>query len=176
MIPRIARVTLLGCSAVLLSAVLANSGSRSRSLPAGKTMGPGNPHCTHVGGSLITNFGAVDANTTLGPASGDLRGAVAATLLTPPQPGQNGTVVFHVQHHWVTDSGDNIYIDPAVATTVPLSQTRFAIISYPTHISGGTGRFAGATGDVTVLGEADLQDGTALRYSGEVCFADSDDQ
>jgi len=176
MIPRIARITLLGCAAVLLSAVLASSGSRSGSLPAAKALGHGNPHCTHVGGSLITNFGGVDANTTLGPASGDLRGAVAATLLTPLQPGPNGTVVFHVQHHWVTESGDNIYFDPAVATTVPLSQTRFAIISYPTHISGGTGRFAGATGDATVLGEADLQDGTALRYSGEVCFADSDSQ
>jgi len=81
-------------------------------------------------------------------------------------------VIFHVQHHWVTESGDNIYLDPAVATTVPVqnSQTRFAIISYPSHITGGTGRFAGAAGDVTYFGEADLVSGTALRYSGQVCF------
>jgi hypothetical protein len=83
-------------------------------------------------------------------------------------------VVFHVQHHWVTESGDNIYFDPAVATTVPLSQTRFAFVSYPTHIIGGTGRYAHATGDLTNIGEADLQLGTAIRYSGQVCFASDD--
>jgi hypothetical protein len=85
-------------------------------------------------------------------------------------------VIFHVQHHWVTESGDNIYLDPAVATTVPVqnSQTRFAIVSYPSRITGGTGRFAGATGDVSYFGEADLVAGTALRYSGQVCFPDQD--
>ena len=175
MILRIARIVLFASLAVLLSAFLANSGSR----PAAKAQphpDPSGRHCTHVGGAIITNFGAVDANTTLGPVTGDLRGAVAATLLTPPQPGPNGTVLFNVQHHWVTESGDNIYFDHAVATTVPLSQTRFAIVSYPVHIIGGTGRFAGATGDLTSFGEADLQAGTALRYSGRVCFADPDEE
>jgi hypothetical protein len=99
---------------------------------------------------------------------------VAAGLLAPPQPGPNGTVLFQVQHNWVTEVGDNIYFDPAVATTIPLSQTRFAFTSYPVHISGGTGKFAGATGDLINIGEADLQLGTAIRYSGEVCFAESD--
>ena len=164
----IVRVAFLASIAVLVSALLASSGST----PASKPKPSGNPHCTHVGGSIITNFGGVDANTTLGPATGDLRGAVAATLLTPPQPGPGGTVLFNVQHHWVTESGDNIYFDKAVATTLPLSQTRFAIVSYPAHIVGGTGRFAGATGDLTNIGEADLVAGTAFRYSGAVCFAD----
>jgi hypothetical protein len=169
---RIARIAFLSSLAVLCSALLASSNGR----PAAKAQ----PHpdregrCRSVGGSIITNFGAVDANTTLGPATGDLRGAVAATLTAPPQPGPNGTVIFHVQHHWVTASGDNIYFDPAIATTAPLSQTRFAVISYPAHISGGTGRFAGATGDLTNIGEADLVAGTAFRYTGQVCFADVD--
>jgi len=169
---RIARIGFLASLAILLSAFVASSGSS----PAAKVQ-PGHfsgGNCVHVGGSIITNFGGVDANTTLGPASGDLRGAVAATLTTPPQPGPNGTVLFHVQHHWVTDSGDNIFFDPATATTIPLSQTRFAFISYPVHINGGTGRFAGATGDLTSIGEADLQAGTAIRYSGQVCFAEQE--
>lgn len=167
---RIARTALFASLAVLLSAFLA-----SRSQPAAKAQPQtvSGSNCIHVGGSIITNFGAVDPNTTLGPATGDLRGTVAATLLTPPQPGPGGTVIFHVQHHWVTESGDNIFFDPAVATTAPLSQTRFAIISYPVHIIGGTGKFAGATGNMTGIGEADLQAGTAFRYSGEVCFADN---
>jgi len=169
---RIARIAVLASLVIFLPVFLASSGGR----PAAKALPPlssDSKNCIHVGGSIITNFGAIDPNTTLGPATGDLRGAVAATLLTAPQPGPNGTVLFNVQHHWVTESGDNIYFDHAVATTIPVSQTRFAIVSYPTHIVGGTGRFAGATGDLTNIGEADLQAGTALRYFGQVCFEDA---
>jgi hypothetical protein len=172
MISRIARITLSACVAVLLSAFLASSGGR----PAAKAQPhmDSNRHCKPVGGSVITNFGAVDPNTTLGPATGDLRGGVAATLTAPPASGPGGTVIFHVQHHWVTESGDNIYFDPAIATTQPISQTLFAVISYHVRINGGTGKFAGATGDLDNIGEADLIRGTAFRYSGEVCFADPD--
>ncbi len=169
---RIARIAVLASLVIFLSVFLASSGSRPPAEARPQFSGGGN-NCIHVGGSIITNFGAVDPNTTLGPATGDLRGAVAATLLTAPQPGPNGTVLFNVQHHWVTESGDNIYFDHAVATTIPVSQTRFAFVSYPTHIVGGTGRFAGATGDLTNVGEADLQAGTVLRYFGQVCFADA---
>jgi hypothetical protein len=172
---RFTRIAFLVSAAVMLIAFITIGGGHETA-SAHPHSGSGERHCTHVGGSIITNFGAVDANTTLGPVTGDLRGAVAATLLTAPQPGPNGTVIFHVQHHWVTESGDNIYLDPAVATTVPVqnSQTRFAIITYPSHITGGTGQFAGATGEVNYFGEADLVSGTALRYSGQVCFAEQD--
>ena len=128
-------------------------------------------HCLPVGGTVMTNFGAIDANTTMGMATGDLRGAVSGTLLGPPQL-VSGTVVFHVQHHWVTESGDTLTFDPAVATTAPISQTLFAVITYPVHVTGGTGKFAGATGDITNIGEVDLIAGTVFRYSGQVCFAE----
>ncbi|PYU57821.1 MAG: hypothetical protein DMG56_21680 [Acidobacteria bacterium] len=128
-------------------------------------------HCLPVGGTVMTNFGAIDANTTMGIATGDLRGAVSGTLLGPPQL-VSGTVVFHVQHHWVTESGDMLTFDPAVATTAPISQTLFAVITYPVHVTGGTGKFAGATGDITNIGEVDLIAGTVFRYSGQVCFAE----
>jgi hypothetical protein len=81
---------------------------------------------------------------------------VSASLLGAPQPGAEGTVVFRVQHHWVTEARDTLTVDPAVATTAPLSQTLFAVVTYPLHISGGTGGFAGATGDVTGIGEVDF--------------------
>jgi hypothetical protein len=138
--------------------------------------GDGDRHCVPVGGTVMTNFGAVDQYTTLGSATGDLKGGVAATLLGAPQPGANGTVVFRVQHHWVTESGDAINFDPAVATTVPLSNTLFAVVTYPAHITGGTGEFAGAIGDITNIGEADLVKGTVFRYSGQVCFASPEDR
>jgi hypothetical protein len=64
---------------------------------------------------------------------------------------------------------------PPVATAAPLSQTLFAIITYPIHITGGTGKFAGATGDLTNIGEVDLgAKATVFRYSGQVCFAEQD--
>ena len=128
-------------------------------------------HCVPVGGTVMTNFGAIDLNTTMGSATGDLRGAVSGTLLGPPQL-VSGTVVFHVQHHWVTESGDMLTFDPAVATTAPISQTLFAVITYPVHVTGGTGKFAGATGDIINIGEVDLTAGTVFRYSGQVCFAE----
>jgi hypothetical protein len=122
-----------------------------------------------VGGTILTNFGAIDANTTMGSATGDLRGAVSGTLLGAPQPGPGGTVVFHVQHHGVTEAGETLFFDPATATTVPLSPTLFAIVTYPVHLTGGTGKFAGAKGDLTNIGEVDLVKGTVFRYSGQVC-------
>lgn len=121
----------------------------------------------------MTNF--INSNTTLGTATGDLQGAVGASLLGSPQPGPGGTVVFHVQHHWVTDAGETLTMDPAIATTQPLSQTLFAVVTYPLHVSGGTGRFAGATGDITNIGEVDLsKNATVFRYTGQVCFAERD--
>jgi len=121
----------------------------------------------------MTNFGAIDQNTTMGTATGDLSGAVSGTLLGPPQ--QVGkTVVFQIQHHWVTESGDTLFFDQATATTVPISQTLFAVVTYPVHLTGGTGKFAGASGDLTAIGEVDLIKGTAFRYSGQVCFAGHD--
>jgi hypothetical protein len=70
--------------------------------------------------------------------------------------------------------GNPYFRDPATATTLPLSQTLFAMVTYPIHLTGGTGRFAEATGNMTAIGEVDLVKGTVFRYSGEVCFAASD--
>jgi hypothetical protein len=175
MIGRITRIALFASVAVLVSALFASSGAH----PAAKAQPAKNPHmnsdrhCKSVGGTIITNFGAVDSNTTLGPATGDLGGAVAATLKTPTT-GPGGTLVFQIQHHWVTNSGDNIFFDPAIATTQPISQNLFAVVTYKATINGGTGKFAGATGELNIIGEADLVNGTAFRYFGEACFADAD--
>src|SRR5438034_1619123 len=79
-------IAVLASLVIFLSVFLASSGSRPPAEARPQFSGGGN-NCIHVGGSIITNFGAVDPNTTLGPATGDLRGAVAATLLTAPQPG-----------------------------------------------------------------------------------------
>jgi hypothetical protein len=131
-------------------------------------------NCQPAGGMLMTNFGAVDPNTTMGVATGDLKGAVAATILNID--GQIGgpTLVFTVQHHWVTDSGDTLMFAPAKATAnqVEPNSLRYGVVTYPVHLSGGTGKFASATGDLDVIGEADLATGQLVfRYSGTICYA-----
>lgn len=170
---RITRIAFLVSIAVLLFAFIASSGGRPAAA-AQPQPERSERHCGPVGGMIMTNFGAIDQFTTMGTATGDLRGAVSGTILGTPQSGAGNTLVFHVQHHWVTESGDTLTFDPATATTVPLSQTLFAVVTYPLHLTGGTGRFAGATGDMNAIGEIDLSSGTVFRYSGEVCFAKSD--
>lgn len=131
-------------------------------------------HCQPVSGTVMTNLGVVNSSTTLGVVDGDLKGAVAATILNVTE-GSNGTVVFTVQHHFVTQSGDTILTDVAIATTTLVAPGLYAILNYPVHITGGTGRFAGATGEFNNIGAADLGTGrTVFRYSGHVCFADPD--
>lgn len=125
-------------------------------------------HCTPVGGAVMTNLGAVDQATTMGTATGDLKGAVGATVLSTEVVGNN--LVFHVQHHWVTESGDTLTFDPAIATTTAVATNLFAVVTYPVHLSGGTGKFAHMTGDFTNIGEVDLSTGQiVLRYSGQIC-------
>lgn len=172
---RITRLAFLVSIAILLFSFVASSGGRGPAAPHPRSEPP-DRHCTLVGGTVMTNFGAIDQNTTMGTATGDLRGAVSGTLLGAPQPGAGNTLVFHIQHHWVTESGDTLSFDPATATNVQISQTLFAVVTYPLHLTGGTGRFAGATGDLNTIGEVDLVKGTVFRYSGQVCFAAADNQ
>jgi len=170
--PRLPQIAALFAVPLLFVALRAESEGHLPKAAARSTFNSENSSCKPVGGMVMTNFGAIDAMTTMGTATGDLQGAVSGTLLGPPQPGSENTVLFHVQHHWVTETGDTIFFDPAVAKTIPLSQTLFAILTYPVHIKGGTGKFAGATGDVSNIGEVDLTSGTVFRYSGQVCFAE----
>jgi hypothetical protein len=131
-------------------------------------------HCTPVGGMLMTNLGAVDPATTMGVATGDLKGAVGATILSKEGTGEGtgSTLILHVQHHWVTESGDTLFFAPATATTTQVGPDLYAMVTYPVHLNGGTGKFAGATGDITNIGEADLGTNRVVtRYIGQICYA-----
>lgn len=135
------------------------------------------PHFASVGGTIMTNLAVIGTSTTLGTATGDLRGGVAATILKV-SPGPSGTTIFSVQHHFVTETGDTILVRPAEATVAPVTPTLFAVITYPLEIIGGTGKFAGATGSFYNIGEVDIPNypdlaggRTVFRYSGQVCLA-----
>ncbi len=125
--------------------------------------------CQSIGGTLLTNIGGFGPNTTLGVMTGDIRGAVGVEILGITQ-GANGTTMMTVNHHLVTDNGDTVYIDQAKVVGLFVTETVLAITDYQVHISGGTGRFEGVTGDMSVIGEGDFATGhLAGRYMGSVC-------
>ena len=128
-------------------------------------------HCVPVGGALMTNIGAIAGVTNLGPAFGDLAGSLAATIL-----GQNSNGSYNVQHYWVTAAGETITLKKAVLTpTYPTNDAGIVAVpwgNYRSYISGGTGKFAGASGYLDYFGMADFHQNTlVLRYRGQVCYA-----
>jgi len=139
---------------------------------AASTMKPG---CSPVGGTLMTNLGVISPEITLGTVTGDLKGAVSATILEiTPHP--DGAISFNVQHHWVVEAGDTIFFDPVEVLAVPVAPGVYgATVQQALKIArkGGTGRFQGANGALAIFGAATLfADGggqTVFRYSGQVC-------
>jgi stage V sporulation protein SpoVS len=166
---RITGIGLVLFSALLLLAFASASGN-SNANPAISASDNVDHNCVPVGGMIMTNLGGFGPNTTLGTVTGDLRGAVGVNIVSI-SPGAGNTTLFAVQHHWVTESGDTLSLDPATATTTQVAPGLFAIVNYPVHLSGGTGKFAGATGDLSSIGEVDSNAGQlVLRYRGQVCF------
>ena len=149
------------------AAVLANAQS------AGQT-------CTPVGGVLFTNVAAIENRINFGVVYGDLAGTVAAAIIAGPEtigfPAQGRQQIrFTVQHYWVTDKGELILFKPAVATADTTSNQNVVAITYDNYvatITGGTGRFANATGTVKFIGTVDFgENHLVLRYAGQVCLA-----
>jgi hypothetical protein len=133
------------------------------------------PTCSDVGGAILTNvggFGQIDGHpTTMGVATGDLKGAIGVEILST----SSDSTTFTVQHYWVTGTGETLTIDKAQAQGTFVGPGLFAITNYKIHLTGGTGRFANATGDMTAIGEIDFNSGqVVLRYSGQVCHAGRD--
>ena len=134
------------------------------------------PRCEAIGGVIMTNF--LTDTTTLGFATGDLKGAVSAVVVSATAPQSNGLQTFVVRHTFVTDSGDVIETKPATALVLPVQpNTRVAVagVYYERmEIDKGTGKFQGATGSMRVIGSANFATGeTVFRYTGRVCYAAS---
>jgi hypothetical protein len=87
--------------------------------------------------------------------------------------GANATfTAISVQHHWVTENGETLNVAPATFHGMFVGSGLLAVTEYTAHLSGGTGRFANANGDMSFIGEIDLNSGhVVLRYSGAVCVA-----
>ena len=132
--------------------------------------------CHPVGGTILTNF--VDSTTTIGSATGDLAGGIGVTVLSFV-PNQDGTLTFTNQHRWVTQDGDTIYTNPSVAIGYSTAVSGFYAARYSQGlvVTGGTGKFSGASGKLRSWGSVDINKGQViLRYEGSVCLAEEDQQ
>jgi len=132
--------------------------------------------CVHVGGSFTTNFTAPDQ--TAGTATGDLKGALGVKLLgtVSGTVGDGKPVTLKVQHFWVTESGDTIASAETEVTAYPGGSPTQPLLYSSVYekgvkITGGTGKFEGATGSLKVWAAIDLAAGEAAgRYAGVICF------
>jgi hypothetical protein len=124
--------------------------------------------CQVVGGVLMTNIGAIEGVTNLGPVSGDLQGSIAATIK-----GQDNEGNYLVQHYWVDSAGETILLKQAVLKPVATSDPNVVAVlwgNYSSDILGGTGKFTNAIGKIDYFGIADFKERTlVLRYRGKVC-------
>ena len=112
--------------------------------------------------------------TTLGTATGDLAGGIGVYIFSFTPAGN--TAVANVHHHWVTDAGDTINLADATANASQVGSHGGIYSvgggSYTATITGGTGRFANATGQLSFSGVLDQNQGTVvLRYLVTICFA-----
>ena len=139
-------------------------------------------NCTPLGGILFTNVAAIENRINVGVAYGDLAGTVAAAIIAGPTmtgfPAQGRQQIqFTVQHYWISDKGEIILFKPAAATADTTSKDNVVAITYDNYvatITGGTGRFANATGTVKFMGAVDFNENhLVLRYSGQLCPAAS---
>jgi hypothetical protein len=148
------RTVIVGCICVLLFAGTARAAPKN---------------CAPVGGAFLTNLGGFGPNTTMGVITGDIKGAVGVEVLgiaTEP----DGKTVITVHHHLVTETGDTVFIDEAHAIGVFVASGLFALTEYKFHVSGGTGRYDGASGDMSAIGEVDFNAGHLIgRYTGQLC-------
>jgi hypothetical protein len=77
----------------------------------------------------------------------------------------------------VTETGETLSFDDAYLTAIPTS-TGLVLADYidGVKMTGGTGRFADASGTIAAWGAVDLSKGQlVLRYEGKVCFAGDKD-
>ena len=130
-------------------------------------------NCRLVSGSISASVIAnpnVSTGLALGTVTGSLAGATVATFTVSAGSGGNLNLMLH--HNFVTDSRDSLTTtDTGTLVPVPgLPDIYRMSVNYT--ITGGTGRFANATGSLRNHGEADLNSGLlTLSYSGQVCMA-----
>jgi len=127
----------------------------------------GGGNCAPVGGTFIINF--VDQTNAAALLTGDLAGA-ARGLALKVEPGANGVINYTTTHAITTQGGDLLMTSDHSVLTPVQGQDKMYFFSQVQTVTGGTGRYANATGTLTEYGafNAAVAEGV-LRYTGHVC-------
>ncbi|MBA2669779.1 MAG: hypothetical protein H0U67_05350 [Gemmatimonadetes bacterium] len=128
--------------------------------------------CTPVAGSINASLLGGEPTTALGTVTGGLAGATRA-IVTSQAAQQDGSVKLVLRHDFVTTDGGVLTTeDVATWHPVPTREGAF-LMSTDYTITGGTGRWEGASGTLSNEGVADTESGLlTLRYRGDVCTAE----
>jgi hypothetical protein len=121
--------------------------------------------CISVSGTIVGSF---TSNTTVaGTVSGGLAGSVSAVILDIQASG-DGALHVQMQHTFTTSGGSELRtMDQAVLS--PTAPPEYRMDTLYT-ITGGTGKFANATGFLHNHGDVNLSTGAvSLRYNGVIC-------
>lgn len=126
--------------------------------------------CMPVAGTIDATVVGGDPLNVLGNVTGDLAGATRAVVLGQTA-GDDGLVKLDLAHDFVTfNRGSLRTTDSAVWTPVPGRDGVFHMSTTYT-ITGGSGAYEGATGQLVNDGIADTTTGlVTLRYVGDVCI------
>lgn len=125
--------------------------------------------CMPVAGTIDAAVVCGEPLNVLGNVTGDLAGATRAVVLGQGS-GDDGLMTLDFAHDFVTfNRGSLKTTDSAVWTPAPGREGVFHM-STTYSITGGTGAFDGAIGQLVNDGVADTTTGlVTLRYAGEVC-------
>lgn len=125
--------------------------------------------CMPVAGTIDATVVGGEPLNVLGNVTGDLAGATRAVVLGQVA-GDDGRVTLDLAHDFVTSNRGSLKTtDSAVWTPVPGREGVFHMSTTYT-ITGGTGAYDGASGQLVNDGVADTTTGlVTLRYAGEVC-------
>lgn len=162
------RQILLGVAAVLAGVSCADSRPTSPTRVAGappqRDVVSG-PRCHPVQGSIIERI--TGANTAAGKVTGDVSGDVSI-VITALQQLPGGEVSFQAQCTMITANGTLTTNDDAHLSPIDAPLYR---VNNHLRVSGGTGEYAAATGNLHTHGTVNFVPGglVDLRYSGELC-------
>ena len=128
--------------------------------------------CRAVEGNITERI--TGANTAAGQITGDVSGDVSI-LITDLQQLPGGLVKFQAECTMVTSRGTLTTNDNAVLSAIdaPLYRVNNHLV-----VSGGTGSYAGATGNLHTHGTVNFVPGglVDLQYSGELCDSESSER
>ena len=127
----------------------------------------GKPQCKSVSGTIAATL--TGETSVMGTVRGDLQGAVTANVVrATPQP--DGRVSLDLTHVFLTDARDTLITEDQAVWTPVAGRKGVFQMSTTYSITGGSGKYEGASGTMENHGEVDLgRKQITLGYSGQVC-------